>query len=221
MLQCNAESAAIETSPGRAAAGRGTAQRDQPRPRQRGSEADRAASTRWSTPPRAPAGGFLSPAAPLMAPALAPAAHRAGGWPPAPCWALALGQRAGGVSGQGAGGVPAGYGSMWGPSCWALQSYAAALSAGGVLRWYMPGSCLCLCYWRPNGLSAACRCGHMGQGLLQAGGGAAPAGPAGMQAAVRSPQKRAAGQSTPQRKKEPQKNRKRTCQAQRRLLYNS
>ena len=29
---------------------------------------------------------------------------------------------------------------MWGAVLLGLQSYAAALSAGGVLRWYMPGS---------------------------------------------------------------------------------
>ena len=79
-----------------------------------------------------------------------------------------------------------------------LQSYAAALSAGGVLRWYMPGS--------------AFLCAFGAERLLRpalAGGGAAPAGPAGIAAAGSSTQKPGgAGQSAPRAKKKRKKTEK-------------
>lgn len=87
-----------------------------------------------------------------------------------------------------------------------LQSYAAALSAGGVLRWYMPGR-LSLRFWGRTA-SAACPAGT-GTGAVLAGGGAAPAGPAGFAAAGSSPQKPGgAGQSAPRAKKKRKKTEK-------------
>ena len=87
-----------------------------------------------------------------------------------------------------------------------LQSYAAALSAGGVLRWYMPGSAF-LRFWGRTA-SAACPAGT-GTGAVLAGGGAAPAGPAGIAAAGSSPQKPGgAGQSAPRAKKKRKKTEK-------------
>ena len=88
-----------------------------------------------------------------------------------------------------------------------LQSYAAALSAGGVLRWYMPGQRLSLRFWGRTA-SAACSAGT-GTGAVLAGGGAAPAGPAGIAAAGSSPQKPGgAGQSAPCAKKKRKKTEK-------------
>lgn len=88
-----------------------------------------------------------------------------------------------------------------------LQSYAAALSAGGVLRWYMPGSAF-LCAFGAERASAACPAGT-GTGAVLAGGGAAPAGPAGIAAAGSSPQKTGgAGQSAPHAKKKRKKTEK-------------
>ena len=78
-----------------------------------------------------------------------------------------------------------------------LQSYAAALSAGGVLRWYMPGSAF---------PAADEFCAHA---AVPAGGGAAPAGPAGIAAAGSSPQKPGgAGRSAPRAKKKRKKTEK-------------
>ena len=88
-----------------------------------------------------------------------------------------------------------------------LQSYAAALSAGGVLRWYMPGSAFLCAFWGRTA-SAACPAGT-GTGAVLAGGGAAPAGPAGIAAAGSSPQKPGgAGQSAPRAKKKRKKPKK-------------
>lgn len=88
-----------------------------------------------------------------------------------------------------------------------LQSYAAALSAGGVLRWYMPGSAF-LCAFGAERLLRPAPAGT-GTGAVLAGGGAAPAGPAGMAAAGSSPQKPGgAGQSAPRAKKKRKKTEK-------------
>ena len=87
-----------------------------------------------------------------------------------------------------------------------LQSYAAALSAGGVLRWYA-GQRLSLRFWGRTA-SAACSAGT-GTGAVLAGSGAAPAGPAGIAAAGSSPQKTGgAGQSAPHAKKKRKKTEK-------------
>ena len=87
-----------------------------------------------------------------------------------------------------------------------LQSYAAALSAGGVLRWYMPGSAFLCAFGAERLLRPALQA--LEQGLL-AGGGAAPAGPAGIAAAGSSPQKLGgAGQSAPRAKKKRKKTEK-------------
>ena len=83
-----------------------------------------------------------------------------------------------------------------------LQSYTAALSAGGVLRWYMPGSAF-LCAFGAERLL------RPGTGAVLAGGGAAPAGPAGIAAAGSSTQKPGgAGQSAPHAKKKRKKTEK-------------
>lgn len=88
-----------------------------------------------------------------------------------------------------------------------LQSYAAALSAGGVLRWYMPGSAF-LCAFGAERLLRPAPAG-VGTGAVLAGSGAAPAGPAGIAAAGSSPQKTGgAGQSAPHAKKKRKKTEK-------------
>ena len=85
-----------------------------------------------------------------------------------------------------------------------LQSYAAALSAGGVLRWYMPGSAFLCAFGAERLLRPALQA--MEQGLFC---GAAPAGPAGIAAAGSSPQKPGgAGQSAPRAKKKRKKTEK-------------
>lgn len=88
-----------------------------------------------------------------------------------------------------------------------LQSYAAALSAGGVLRWYMPGSAFLCAFGAERLLRPALRA--LGTGAVLAGSGAAPAGPAGIAAAGSSPQKTGgAGQSAPHAKKKRKKTEK-------------
>ena len=97
-----------------------------------------------------------------------------------------------------------------------LQSYAAALSAGGVLRWYMPGSAFLCAFGAERLLRPALRaleqgCLYRGCSGWQRGRSGGPGGYCSrwQQSAKngRSRSERAA------RKKEAQKNRKRTCQA--------
>ena len=86
-----------------------------------------------------------------------------------------------------------------------LQSYAAALSAGGVLRWYMPGSAFLCAFGAERLLRPALQA--LEQGLFWLA--AAPAGPAGIAAAGSSPQKTGgAGQSAPHAKKKRKKTEK-------------
>ena len=88
-----------------------------------------------------------------------------------------------------------------------LQSYTAALSAGGVLRWYMPGSAFLCAFGAERLLRPALQA--LEQGLFWLGGGTAPAGPAGIAAAGSSPQKPGgAGQSAPRAKKKRKKTEK-------------
>ena len=80
-----------------------------------------------------------------------------------------------------------------------LQSYAAALSAGGVLRWYMPGSAFLCAFGAERLLRPALQA--LEQGLFWL--------PAGMAAAGSSPQKPGgAGQSAPRAKKKRKKTEK-------------
>lgn len=88
-----------------------------------------------------------------------------------------------------------------------LQSYAAALSAGGRAAVVYAGQRLSLCFWGRTA-SAACPAG-VGTGAVLVGGGTAPAGPAGIAAAGSSPQKTGgAGQSAPRAKKKRKKTEK-------------
>ena len=83
-----------------------------------------------------------------------------------------------------------------------LQSYAAALSAGGVLRWYMPGSAFLCAFGAERLLRPALQA--LEQGLFWLA-----AGPAGIAAAGSSPQKPGgAGQSAPRAKKKRKKTEK-------------
>ena len=87
-----------------------------------------------------------------------------------------------------------------------LQSYAAALSAGGVLRWYMPGSAFLCAFGAERLLRPALQALEQGLFWLAA---AAPAGPAGIAAAGSSPKKPGgAGQSAPRAKKKRKKTEK-------------
>lgn len=98
-----------------------------------------------------------------------------------------------------------------------LQSYAAALSAGGVLRWYMPGSAFLCAFGAERFLRPAL------QALEQGCSGwrrTAPAGPAGIAAAGSSPQNRAEQARARRTQKEAQKPKK-NLPSTRRLLYNS
>ena len=84
-----------------------------------------------------------------------------------------------------------------------LQSYTAALSAGGVLRWYMPGSAFLCAFGAERLLRPALQA--LEQGLFWL----AAAGPAGIAAAGSSPQKPGgAGQSAPRAKKKRKKTEK-------------
>ena len=110
-------------------------------------------------------------------------AHRAGGGclrPAGPC----AGQRARGVSGQGAGGVPAGYGPCGGCPAGAAELCRRPERRGRAAVVYA-GQRLSLRFWGRTA-SAACPAGT-GTGAVLAGGGAAPAGPAGIAAAGSSP----------------------------------
>ena len=79
-----------------------------------------------------------------------------------------------------------------------LQSYAAALSAGGVLRWYMPGSAFLCAFGAERLLRPALQA--LEQGLFWL---------AGVSAAGSSPQKPGgAGQSAPRAKKKRKKTEK-------------
>ena len=79
-----------------------------------------------------------------------------------------------------------------------LQSYTAALSAGGVLRWYMPGSAFLCAFGAERLLRPALQA--LEQGLFC---------PAGIAAAGSSPQKPGgAGQSAPRAKKKRKKTEK-------------
>ena len=83
-----------------------------------------------------------------------------------------------------------------------LQSYAAALSAGGVLRWYMPGSAFLCAFGAERLLRPALQA--LEQGLFWLA-----AGPVGIAAAGSSPQKPGgAGQSAPRAKKKRKKTEK-------------
>ena len=86
-----------------------------------------------------------------------------------------------------------------------LQSYAAALSAGGVLRWYMPGSAFLCAFGAERLLRPAC---GRGTGAVLAGSGAAPAGPAGIAAAGSSLKNGRSRSERAARKKEAQKTEK-------------
>ena len=99
-----------------------------------------------------------------------------------------------------------------------LQSYAAALSAGGVLRWYMPGSAFLCAFGAERLLRPAC---GRGTGAVLAGGGAAPAGPAGIAAAGGSPQNRVEQTRARRAQKRSAKKPKKNLPSTRRLLYNS
>ena len=98
-----------------------------------------------------------------------------------------------------------------------LQSYAAALSAGGVLRWYMPGSAFLCAFGAEQLLRPALQALEQGLFWLAAGP---------LRLARRALQPLAAarktGRSRParQRKKEAQKPKK-NLPSTRRLLYNS
>ena len=122
--------------------------------------------------------------------------------PAGPC----AGQRARGVSGQGAGGVPAGYGPCGGCPAGAAELCRRPERRGRAAVVYA-GQRLSLCFWGRTA-SAACPAGN-GTGAVLAGGGAAPAGPAGIAAAGSSPQKPGgAGQSAPRAKKKRKKTEK-------------
>ena len=92
-----------------------------------------------------------------------------------------------------------------------LQSYAAALSAGGVLRWYMPGSAFLCAFGAERLLRPALQA--LEQGLFWLAAGPLPLAAArknrAEQARARRAQKRSA--------KKPKKN----LPSTRRLLYNS
>ena len=96
-----------------------------------------------------------------------------------------------------------------------LQSYAAALSAGGVLRWYMPGSAFLCAFGAERLLQPALQA--LEQGLFWLAAGplrlhgplAAASCQAGIAAAGSSPQKPGgAGQSAPRAKKKRKKTEK-------------
>ena len=89
-----------------------------------------------------------------------------------------------------------------------LQSYAAALSAGGVLRWYMPGSAFLCAFGAERLLRPALQALEQGLCWLAAGLAAARKNRV-EQARARRAQKRSA--------KKPKKN----LPSTRRLLYNS
>ena len=90
-----------------------------------------------------------------------------------------------------------------------LQSYAAALSAGGVLRWYMPGSAFLCAFGAERLLRPALQALEQGLFWLAAGPLAAARKNRVEQARARRAQKRSA--------KKPKKN----LPSTRRLLYNS
>ena len=86
-----------------------------------------------------------------------------------------------------------------------LQSYAAALSAGGVLRWYMPGSAFLCAFGAERLLRPALQALEQGLFWLAAG----PLRLARRAAAGSSPQKTGgAGQSAPHAKKKRKKTEK-------------
>ena len=93
-----------------------------------------------------------------------------------------------------------------------LQSYAAALSAGGVLRWYMPGSAFLCAFGAERLLRPALRA--LEQGLFWLAAGPLRLARRALQplAAARKKTGRSRSERAA-RKKEAQKNRKRTCQA--------
>ena len=201
VLQCNAESAAIET-------GRGTAQRDQPRPRQRGSEAD-GPHRHGGVHRRAHPGRLSVPAAPLMAPALAPALI---GQEAAACALLGL------VLGSVRAVFPVRGRAAFLPDMalvgavlLGLQSYAAALSAGGVLRWYMPGSAFLCAFGAERLLRPALQA--MEQGLFWLAAGPLRLARRALQPLEQARARRAQKRSA----KKPKKN----LPSTRRLLYNS
>lgn len=88
-----------------------------------------------------------------------------------------------------------------------LQSYAAALSAGGVLRWYMPGSAFLCAFGAERLLRPALQA--LEQGLFWLAAGPLRLARAGMAAAGSSPQKPGgAGQSALRAKKKRKKTEK-------------
>ena len=92
-----------------------------------------------------------------------------------------------------------------------LQSYAAALSAGGVLRWYMPGSAFLCAFGAERLLRPALQALEQGLFCWRRDRSGWPGGHC-----SRWQQPAKTGWSRPERaarKKEAQKNRKRTCQA--------
>ena len=195
VLQCNAESAAIETA-------RGVLQ---------------LAGAHGGVHRRAHPGRLSVPAAPLMAPALAPALI---GQEAAACALLGL------VLGSVRAVFPVRGRAAFLPDMalvgavlLGLQSYAAALSAGGVLRWYMPGSAFLCAFGAERLLRPALQALEQGLFWLAAGPlrlarrALQPLAAARKnrveQARVRRAQKRSA--------KKPKKN----LPSTRRLLYNS
>ena len=201
VLQCNAESAAIETA-------RGVLQLAGAQLNVTSLDLDSGEvkltgriDTVEYTAARTP-GGFLSR---LLRTGPCARAHRAGGGclrPAGPC----AGQRARGVSGQGAGGVPAGYGPCGGCPAGAAELCRRPERRGRAAVVHA-GQRLSLRFWGRTA-SAACSAGT-GTGAVLAGGGAAPAGPAGIAAAGSSPQKTGgAGQSAPHAKKKRKKTEK-------------
>ena len=216
VLQCNAESAAIETARGVLQAGRGAAQRDQPRPRQRGSEAD-GPHRHGGVHRRAHPGRLSVPAAPLMAPALAPALI---GQEAAACALLGL------VLGSVRAVFPVRGRAAFLPDMalvgavlLGLQSYAAALSAGGVLRWYMPGSAFLCAFGAERLLRPALQA--LEQGLFWLAAGPLRLARRAWQPLAAARKNRAEQARARRAQKRSAKKPKKNLPSTRRLLYNS
>lgn len=92
-----------------------------------------------------------------------------------------------------------------------LQSYAAALSAGGVLRWYMPGSAFLCAFGAERLLRPVLRA--LEQGLFWLAAGPLRLARRALQPLAAARKNGRSRSERAARKKEAQKNRKRTCQA--------
>lgn len=107
-----------------------------------------------------------------------------------------------------------------------LQSYAAALSAGGVLRWYMPGSAFLCAFGAERLLRPALRALEQGLFWLAAGPLRLAAGPLrlarrALQPLAAARKKRAEQARARRAQKRSAKKPKKNLPSTRRLLYNS